>query len=550
MNDIYDLIIIGGGPAGLSAGIYASRAMLDTLIIEKKKIGGQAETTSEIVNYPGFRNTTGPKLTEEMRQHAVDFDVEFSEDDILEVDFDSDIKTIKGNNKTYQAHSIIIATGAQARRIGFKGEDDFVGRGIAYCATCDGEFFKDMDIFVIGGGFAAAEEAVFLTRYGKSVTIIIREPDFTCAQMVADGVKANEKIKVVYNTEVKEVSGDGMLQKAVFINNETGETFEHEANVEDGMFGMFVFAGTKPSTDIFKDKIELDSHGYIPVDANMQTNIPGVYAAGDLLPKELRQIVTAVADGAIAGTHAQKYVTQQKAKLGLPEVSTRKKSVKKEDAPTNSDAPTFKGNWFPAEMQQQIGGILEKLNKISKLVQFNDNSEKSNELKGFLQEFAKISDKVEYEEVSSTSNDDRLNDASIDKYPSFALYVDNKYTGIKFSGIPSGHELNSLILALYNTAGPGQELDESIVERIKNLPATKIQVAVSLSCTLCPDVVAATQRIAAINPNISTEMLDLSLFPDLKKEHKIMSVPAMIVNDQDIVFGSKSMDEIINLLNK
>lgn len=256
-EEIYDVIVIGGGSAALSAGIYAGRAMLDTLIIEKDKIGGQAITTSEIVNYPAIRSTTGPKLMEDMYEQALDFGVEFTNDEIIDVDFNQPIKIIKSMNKTYQAYAVIIATGASHRQIGFPGEKEFVGRGIAYCSTCDGEFFQGLDIFVIGGGFAAAEEAVYLTRYGKSVTMIIREPDFTCAKLTAEAAKQHPNIKIVYNTEVKEVTGKDFVQKAVFINNLTGEETTYEAP-ENSTFGMFVFAGSQPNTKIFEDKIVLD----------------------------------------------------------------------------------------------------------------------------------------------------------------------------------------------------------------------------------------------------------------------------------------------------
>ncbi|MGX7418438.1 FAD-dependent oxidoreductase [Carnobacterium gallinarum] len=557
-EEIYDLVIIGGGSAGLSAGIYAGRAMMDTLIIEKEKIGGQVTTTSEIVNYPGVRRTTGPSLMDEMYAQAQDFGVEFTTDEIVDVDFDNDVKVIKAKNGTYQARAVVIATGAFARKIGFPGEVEFTGRGIAYCSTCDGEFFSGLDIFVLGGGYAAAEEAVFLTRYGKSVTMIIREPDFTCAKMTADQAKNHPDIKIIYNTEVKEVTGDDFMKKAVFINNETGETFTYEASEEDGAFGMFVFAGNQPSTEIFKDKIELNPQGYIPTDDFMETNVAGVYAAGDLRIKELRQIVTAVSDGAIAATAAQKYVTVEKERLGLPTISQRvldkaktavAKAVEKPAATKKADNVKTDG-WFPDSMKEQLKGIFAKLTKTVTLVNLLDQADpKSVELEGFLQQIASLSNQIVLE--SKTVGQDAEFEAKIHltRTPAAVLLDENaNYTGIKFSGIPSGHELNSLVLAIYNVGSDGQPIEAPIVDRIKELPKAKIEICVSLTCHYCPDVVAACQRIASLNHNVEAEMIDTGLFPELKKEKKIMSVPAMIINGEQVIFGAKNMDEILTAL--
>ncbi|MEI5993205.1 FAD-dependent oxidoreductase [Candidatus Enterococcus mansonii] len=560
-QEIYDLIVIGGGSAALSAGIYAGRAMLDTLIIEKDKIGGQVTTTSEIVNYPAIRATTGPELMEDMRLQALDFGVEFTTDEVIDVDLSQTVKTVKSATKTYQAYAVIIATGASARKIGFPGEVEFTGRGIAYCSTCDGEFFQGLDIFVLGGGYAAAEEAVYLTRYGKSVTMIIREPDFTCAKLTAEAAKQHPDIKIVYNTEVKEITGDDFVRKAVFVNNETGEEITYEAP-EGSTFGMFVFAGNKPSTEIFEGKVELD-RGYVPTNENMETNVPGVYAAGDLRIKELRQIVTAVADGAIAATNAQKYITEEKTKAGLPIVNERMEkrlaeqhAANKEAAPKNEKKPAkaTSGNntWFPDAMREQLGGIFGKLTKNVTLLQVMDSSEeKSLELNSFLTEFASLSDKISLETIQKGEKADLESKYGIDKLPSVVVLNDQgEYTGIKFSGIPSGHEVNSIVLAVYNVGSAGQPIEEPVVNKIKDLPKKKVQIFVSLTCHYCPDVVAACQRIASINHDVEAEMIDIGVFPELKTEKKIMSVPAMIIDDQEIVFGSKNMDEIIEILEK
>lgn len=559
-QEIYDLIVIGGGSAALSAGIYAGRAMLDTLIIEKDKIGGQVTTTSEIVNYPAIRATTGPELMEDMRLQALDFGVDFTTDEIIDVDLSQTVKTVKSATKTYQAYAIIIATGASARKIGFPGEVEFTGRGIAYCSTCDGEFFQGLDIFVLGGGYAAAEEAVYLTRYGKSVTMIIREPDFTCAKLTAEAAKQHSDIKIVYNTEVKEITGDDFVRKAVFVNNQTGEETTYEAP-SDSTFGMFVFAGNKPSTEIFEGKVELD-RGYVPTNENMETNVAGVYAAGDLRIKELRQIVTAVADGAIAATSAQKYITEVKTKADLPIVNKRLEkrlaevhAAAKEIQPKTEKKPiksSSNNTWFPDAMREQLGGIFGKLTKKVTLLQVMDSSEeKSLELNSFLTEFASLSDKILLETIQKGQKPELETAYGIDKLPSVVVLNDQgEYTGIKFSGIPSGHEVNSIVLAVYNVGSAGQPIEGPFVDKIKELPKKKVQIFVSLTCHYCPDVVAACQRIASINRNVEAEMIDIGVFPELKTEKKIMSVPAMIIDDQEIVFGSKNMDEIIEILEK
>lgn len=549
---IYDLAIIGAGAAALSAGIYAGRSMLDTVIIEKDKIGGQTVTTSMIANYPGIKDGNGPAIIEEMREQAVSFGCEFLTKEIVETKLTDDIKVlVDKNGQEIKAYSVIVATGTSRNKIGFPGEIEYTGRGIAYCSTCDGELFTGMDVFVLGGGFAAAEESVYLTRYAKRVHMIIREPDFTCAPATANLAKEHPNIDITYNTEVKEISGDGVLQKAIFVNNETGEETTFEASEEDGSFGMFVFAGSSPNTSIVKGQIELDNRGNVPTNDNMETNLPGVYAAGDLRVKELRQIVTATADGAIAATKAQQYVEKLKEKLGIEvKVIAKPKEIKKSEtklANKETGTPTIPGTWFPEAMKEQLKGIFTKLTKPVTLLHVLDVSNpKSVELASFVKEFSELSDQINYQSVDYGTDTNLEEKIGVTRMPALAvLDTEGQFTGIKFSGIPSGHELNSLVLAVYNVGSEGQEIDGKIKERIQNLKANKIEICVSLTCHLCPDVVAACQRIASINHSVTAEMIDTSLFPELKKEKKIMSVPAMIINDEKVVFGSKNMEEIL-----
>ena len=308
MSKIYDVIVIGGGPAGLSAALYAGRARLSTLVLEKKKEGGQIALTSEVENYPGcLEGESGPSLIERMHKQVLHFGAEFAIDEIESVSLEGSIKELKGKKGTYQAKTIIIATGASSRPIGCKNEKEYIGKGISYCATCDGSFFEDFDIYVVGGGDTAVEEAMYLTKFGRSVTLIHRRDELRAAKSIQDKAFKNPKMKFMWDSVVKEVSGDGILSSMVVENVKTGELTTIEANEEDMTFGLFGFVGYIPKTDMFKDVLNLQN-GYIVTDENMKTNIDGVFAAGDVRVKSLRQVVTAASDGAIAAVQAEKYI--------------------------------------------------------------------------------------------------------------------------------------------------------------------------------------------------------------------------------------------------
>lgn len=551
-NNIYDLIIIGGGPAGLSAGLYAGRAKLRTLIIEKENTGGQITTTAEVVNYPGIVKTSGAEMTSQMRIQAENFGVKFKTADVTDVDFNGEIKTIKTNVGDIQGRSVIIATGASPRKLGFPGEIEYGGRGVAYCSTCDGEFFKGLEVLVIGAGFAAAEEAIYLTRFAKKVIIIAREPEFTCAKSIGDKVKANKNIEIRFNTEVVEAVGDDVLRSVKLINNVTNETSEYYPPKEDGTFGIFVFVGYKPQTDVFKNKVDMDRWGYILTDENMRTNVEGVYAAGDLRPKMLRQVVTAVADGAIAATDAEKYVASEKERLGIVDEHIEEEKVEsKKEVPVSSNIKPGKSALLNDTLRSQLQGILARFeNNISLVSIVDESNSKSIELRDLVLDIADLSDKVTALIYKKGENPEMEDKVHANRFPIVAiLNKDGEYSGVKFHGVPGGHELNSFIIAMYNVAGPGQEISANVLNDIKSIDKKlNIKVAVSLSCHVCPDVVMAAQRIAIENPNIETEMLDLSNFPELKEKHKIMSVPAIIVNDSKVYFGGKKLEEIVNLL--
>lgn len=308
MEKIYDVIIIGAGPAGLSAGIYAGRSKLDTLIIEKEKDGGQIVITSEIENYPGgIEEETGPSLVGRMVHQANHFGTDKVYDTVLDVELEGEVKKIICKNGEYFAKTVILATGAFPRPIGCPGERQLVGKGVSYCATCDGALFEDMDIYVIGGGDSAVEEALYLSKFGRKVTIVHRRDELRAAKSIQEKAFANPKIEFLWDTVVTELKGDGLLESMVVKNVKTGEENEILAPEEDGTFGVFVFVGFVPQTNLFEGKVKMDN-GYILTDDEMKTNIPGVFAAGDIRKKPLRQVVTAAADGAVAATQAEKYI--------------------------------------------------------------------------------------------------------------------------------------------------------------------------------------------------------------------------------------------------
>jgi len=304
----YDVIIIGGGPAGLTAAIYASRARLSTLIIEKESFGGQIVSTDGIENYPGIvEGDTGTTLVERMRRQAEAFGTKFLRDEVIDFDFSQKIKTVKTKDKTFSAKGVILSVGASHRKLDVKGEDEFAGAGVSYCATCDGAFFKDIEVFVVGGGDTAFQEALFLTKYASKVTIIHRRDSFRATKILQDKVEQNEKISFLLNSKIKEIKGDGLVGSITVENVLTGEETQFFPNNAFNTFGIFVFAGNIPNTKLFEKEIKLNPQGYFIVGKDMKV-MDGVYAAGDCIEKEFRQVVTATSDGAIAALELEKYI--------------------------------------------------------------------------------------------------------------------------------------------------------------------------------------------------------------------------------------------------
>lgn len=308
MEQIYDLIILGAGPAGLAAGLYGARAGMSALILEKGAEGGQAVLTDRVENYPGamLEDETGYSLTARMLAQAESFGAERKNDEIQSADLSSQVKILTGSSHEYRARTVILATGASPRRLGCPGEEEFTGRGVSYCATCDGAFFRGRDVFVVGGGDSAVEEALFLTRFARKVTIIHRRDRLRAVKTLQDRAFANEKIDFIWDSTVEGLEGQEVLQTIRLRNVKTGEISQITAE-EGGMLGVFVFVGLQPNSQFLEGSLSLEK-GYVKTDENMHTSVPGVFAAGDLRVKGLRQIITAAADGAIAAMEAQRYL--------------------------------------------------------------------------------------------------------------------------------------------------------------------------------------------------------------------------------------------------
>lgn len=302
MEDIYDVVIIGAGPAGMTAAVYASRANMKTAMIERGIPGGQMANTEDVENFPGFSHILGPDLSTKMFEHSKKFGAEYLYGDVKGIEADGKYKKILLGNNEIKTKSVIIATGAIHKELGVNGEKEFAGRGVSYCAVCDGAFFKEKELIVVGGGDSAVEEGVFLTRFAKKVTIIHRRDKLKAQKILQEKAFNNPKIQFVWNTEVEEIQGDTKVKKVILKNRGTGEVSEHPAD------GVFIYVGMNPLSDPFKDSGVLNEDGYINTTEYMETCVEGIFAAGDIREKELRQIVTATGDGSIAADNAQKYV--------------------------------------------------------------------------------------------------------------------------------------------------------------------------------------------------------------------------------------------------
>ena len=540
MEDLYDVIVVGGGPAGLTAALYLARAKYRVLVLEKEQFGGQITITHEVVNYPGIFQTSGRALTDTMQQQAESFGAEFMLAEAIGLDLTEDIKTVRTNRGDFRCFGILLATGARPRTVGFKGEDQYKGRGVAYCATCDGEFFTGKDIYVVGGGYAAAEESVFLTKFAQHVTILIRKDDFSCAASVADQAKNHEKITVLTNTVLEEVSGENSLTYARYRNTATGEVTE-VTRIPTESFGIFVFAGYTPDTEMLKNTVELNAQGYIVTDAAQKTSADGVYAAGDVCIKSLRQVVTATGDGALAATELEKYVAAIQRKTGL-----RANAPAPKNHLSNASFGTHKTNAnnapFTVEMRHQLDTVFARMERSLLLQLYLDERAVSNELEQFITALADLSDKL------TVSVADRHASSAV--APCVAVCnSDGTETGLSFHGIPSGHEFTSFVLGLYNAAGPGQPISDAATQQIAAITSTvDMKILVTLSCSMCPDLVVAAQHVAAKNPHVKAHVYDIRHFDALRERYNVMSVPCLVVNDEKVSFGKKSMEQLLQFI--
>ena len=583
-NDLYDVIVVGGGPAGLTAGLYLARARYRVLILEKDDFGGQITITNEVVNYPGVGRTTGRELTQTMRQQAQDFGAEFLSAEAIGLDVHGDVKTVHTSRGDLKAFGILIATGASPRKLGFEGESEYAGRGVAYCATCDGEFFTGKEVLVVGGGFAAAEESVFLTTYASKVTVLVREQDFTCDATVAAAAKNNPKIDVRYQVELQGVTaGQGGLREATILNRATGQT-ETWKPADGGTFGVFVFAGYVPATNLVRGVVELDDYCYVVTHGYLETSVPGVYAAGDLRAKNLRQVVTATADGAIAAVELERYAKRMSEKTGLTpqrpasyayEQSTAKTKAASLDGDTPAPAPAKRsadaaaaanaagkpGELFSDATRQQLNVVFGRMVRPVTLALELDDTPLSTELRGFIDALVALSGgKLKSTVVDGEYKKDDTGRATFDvehvlpaARPCVRMVVDGEPTGLAFHGVPSGHEFNSFVLGLYNVAGPGQPLDDDLIERAKSIASPlDIMILVSLTCTMCPETVLASQRIASLNPAVRVEAYDVAHFPELRDHYGAMSVPCIVITRADgtqrVEFGKKSIPQMLELI--
>ena len=608
MAEKHQTVIIGGGPAGLTAAIYLRRAGYEVLVLEKEEEGGQIRISEEVVNYPGVERTDGETLMETMRRQAVNFGAQIRRENVISASLTDSVKVIQTERNHYEAPVIIYAAGSVPRKLDFPGESEFAGRGIAYCATCDGELFTDKPIFVVGGGYAAAEEAIYLTRYSKPVMMIVREPDFTCAKKLADTVKAHPDIKIEYNTEIVRVEGDTSVKKIVFKNALSGKEWNFE---NTDTIGIFIFAGYLPQTDIVKKQLICDMQGYLLTDDGKRTNVEGVYGAGDVCQKRLRQLVTAVADGAVAAeTIVADYPLDQLASCVGPD---GKDADGKPQNKTGADSRAAGQDTLIANVRSQIQGqeekkiytgqeeaaVMDRRKETRSSVQqaamhlseqmegvlrpgsrFKDiyseikevesrfetipecrvsldDSRTSEQVRAFMEELEEAMPKVHiyYEETGVSGSREKSAGGEAEAAGSPigpAISISSKdggKTGMFFHGTPGGHEFSSFLSALYQAAGPGKPLMDDILTQVKSIRTpVRLDVGVTLSCTKCPELVSSAMMVAAHSPKVEVHIVNLAQFPEFKEKHQVYSVPFLMVNGEKAYYGKKSVEELMKII--
>lgn len=581
-GNLYDVIIVGGGPAGLTAALYLARAQMRVLVVEKDRFGGQIAITEEVVNYPGIPTISGDALGDTMRKQAQAFGAEFLSAEARSIEPsqtarasllaaekgtpvepsqnpDDYITAVKTSRGSFEAFAVLIATGAAPRKGEFEGEDEFSGHGVAYCATCDGEFFKDREIVVSGGGYAAAEEAVFLTRFAKRVTLAVRTDAFTCAQSVADKAINHPGVRVQFNTYVTKAEGTNVIERVYLEHRDTGET---EIISDDKGVGLFVFAGYKPATEIAPEEVARSEYGALLVDAQCQTNLPGIFAAGDVCEKSLRQVATAVGQAAEAASSLQSFAEVMRSQTGMTPVPLKSEEpaqAPSSEAPTRSVAAESNApgqdnaSVLDEAMRAQLSTVFGRMTSSLQLKLHVDESQTAGELSAWIQEIAALTDKLSIIETPLTEGSC---EAALDESVPYVEVCDEAGNpcGLAFHGVPGGHEFTSFVLGLYNTAGPGQPIAEEDKESALAIDApVRMSVLVGLSCTMCPDTVVAAQRVASLNEHVTAHVYDLNLHPSLKDRFHVMSVPCLVVEregKETTIFGKKDVASVLEAIAK
>ena len=547
IENVYDAVVIGGGPAGLTAALYLARARYRVLVVERERFGGQITITSEVVNYPGVLSASGEQLTDTMRRQAESFGAEMLLATVTSLDLAGDVKVVRTSRGDIRCLAALLATGASPRGAGFAGEDEFRGHGVAYCATCDGEFFTGREVFVVGGGFAAAEEAVFLTAYASHVTILVREDDFSCAKAIADAAYANEKITVRTNARLLAVEGDSVVRGVRWLDCSTGE--EHEFfSADGGPVGVFVFVGYTPATSLVAGMAELDPQGHVLTDERQMTSADGLFAAGDVCQKRLRQVVTAVGEGAATATEMERYLKAARERTGIVprQPASRVRDAAEKPAPARAAAPGVPGAPIDDAMAAQLQTVFSRMQSPLVLRLHLNGGDVSAELRAYMDALAAQTDLLSVDEADVAADD-----------PAELPFVevvrsDGTPSGLAFHGVPGGHEFTSFVLGLYNVSGPGQPIADADRQAIARIARpVGLRVLVGLSCTMCPDVVVACQRIAADNPLVTADVYDVNRFPALRERYDVMSVPCLVVDDgtgERVSFGKKGLSEVLALV--
>lgn len=508
----YDVIIIGGGPAGLSAAINLARAKRQVVLLESGHMGGQIAISSAVANYPGVYEVEGSTLSETMYQQAKNFGAEFCYEKAIALDLLGERKIVRTEQNEFVGKAVILATGAVPKRAGFLGEKKYGGKGVSYCATCDGALYRNMDLFVVGGGDAAAEEALYLSRFAKKVTLCVRGDCLSCEKSNVEKITANDKIKVRYTTEIIEANGENRVETLRLKNHATGEIEEFQAE-EGEWFGIFVFAGYAPQTELFQNQLMLTEGGYLKTNRVQQTNISGVFGAGDVCDKSLRQAITAASDGAVAAHTAEHYLTLQHTQTAA--------------TPEKSEAH----NDFSVQ--------LEKIKKKIILLVNSDETEIAEKMDVFARRICKHSPNLVYQCRVA------------EQLPGIELLrEDGTSFGVTFHVVPDGRELQAFVEVLLYAGGANDVLDSNTVQQIARLQNSHLEIGITLSCAMCPPTVVAAGQLAIQHPQIRTNIYDLTCFPGFGRKYGITSVPGIVINGEFVGSGKKSIADLIAICQK